>query len=313
MTNRTTISFSSELTQDCRIIQTKVILVVCMMLSALMLEAQEPNPIADQGMTNIVKTPIASRSLYQKKIEGSGSSSKTKEESVMHSLLFFKKTQNPDGSWGDDSQKGLVTPLVLLSYLGHGETSASCRFSNTVTRAREWIMKSNPTGTAQRLVTITSLSVYCDLTYVGTQPDQKTNELAKINLLLAGLKEADNGIWGDFVSFHTMPSDVSKPSWMRRTKAVEERYRSVSITKMTRNTEDYLQDYLASLANFHRGGKLARSVIHTSAIELMNRQLADGSYPVSCDQDRFSATAVATMQLQIHFQYEPREVGSTTK
>ena len=61
------------------------------------------------------------------------------EKAVLKGLAWLQKNQASDGSWGD-SNKGAMTGLALLCFLGHGETPQSPQFGYTVNKAVEWIM-----------------------------------------------------------------------------------------------------------------------------------------------------------------------------
>ena len=61
------------------------------------------------------------------------------EQAVLKGLAWLQKNQASDGSWGD-SNKGAMTGLALLCFLGHGETHESQQFGFTVAKAVEWIL-----------------------------------------------------------------------------------------------------------------------------------------------------------------------------
>ena len=61
------------------------------------------------------------------------------EQAVMKGLAWLQKNQNSDGSWGE-TNKGAMTGLGLLCFLGHGETPESQQFGFTVNKAVEWIL-----------------------------------------------------------------------------------------------------------------------------------------------------------------------------
>ena len=65
---------------------------------------------------------------------------KTKSEmAVLNGLRWLVKNQNEDGSWGD-TNKGAMTGVALLCFLGHGETPESQEFGLTVNKAVQWIL-----------------------------------------------------------------------------------------------------------------------------------------------------------------------------
>ncbi len=61
------------------------------------------------------------------------------EQAVLNGLVWLMQNQNADGSWGD-SNKGAMTGLGLLCFLGHGETPTSPGFGSTVKSAVQWIL-----------------------------------------------------------------------------------------------------------------------------------------------------------------------------
>jgi TPR repeat protein len=61
------------------------------------------------------------------------------EVAVIKGLRWLQQNQNPDGSWGD-GDRGAMTGLALLCFLGHGETPESKGFGYTVNKAVEWIL-----------------------------------------------------------------------------------------------------------------------------------------------------------------------------
>jgi len=61
------------------------------------------------------------------------------EAAVKKSLQWFKRQQNPDGSWGKSSQAAM-TGLVLLCYLGHCESSQSEEYGATVSAAMTFLI-----------------------------------------------------------------------------------------------------------------------------------------------------------------------------
>ncbi len=56
----------------------------------------------------------------------------------MRGLIWLKKNQEADGSWGDRN-KSAMTGFALLSFLGAGETPESQTYGQTVTKAVDWI------------------------------------------------------------------------------------------------------------------------------------------------------------------------------
>ena len=61
------------------------------------------------------------------------------EAAVMKGLEWLRQNQNADGSWGDRN-KGAMTGLALLCFLGHGETTESAQYGLTVSKAVQWAL-----------------------------------------------------------------------------------------------------------------------------------------------------------------------------
>jgi hypothetical protein len=61
------------------------------------------------------------------------------ELAVLRGLEWLRQNQNPDGSWGDGN-KGAMTGLGILCFLGHGETPESQQYGLTVSKAIQWTL-----------------------------------------------------------------------------------------------------------------------------------------------------------------------------
>ncbi|HWB05731.1 MAG TPA: prenyltransferase/squalene oxidase repeat-containing protein [Verrucomicrobiales bacterium] len=62
------------------------------------------------------------------------------ETAVKKGLLWLQKKQNPNGSWGT-SNKGGMTGLALLAYLGHCETPESPIYGETILKGLTYLME----------------------------------------------------------------------------------------------------------------------------------------------------------------------------
>ena len=58
---------------------------------------------------------------------------------VQRSLKWLRENQNPDGSWGD-TNKGAMTGLALLCYLGFGELPDSKEYGYNINAAVQWFL-----------------------------------------------------------------------------------------------------------------------------------------------------------------------------
>ncbi len=61
------------------------------------------------------------------------------EDAVVKALQWFKKNQNPDGSWGQ-SDEVAMTGLALLAFFGHCETPVSPEFGETCTKGITYLV-----------------------------------------------------------------------------------------------------------------------------------------------------------------------------
>lgn len=71
----------------------------------------------------------------------------TTEVAVMRCLRWFKRTQNTDGSWGDETEpKPLATAIALQAFLKHGESPSSDEFGSTVDRGLKFLLSGKEEG-----------------------------------------------------------------------------------------------------------------------------------------------------------------------
>ncbi|NLG35532.1 MAG: terpene cyclase/mutase family protein [Lentisphaerae bacterium] len=61
------------------------------------------------------------------------------EAAVLRALAWLKANQNPDGSWGTRDREG-YTGLALLTFLAHGETTASAEYGQTVEKGIRYLV-----------------------------------------------------------------------------------------------------------------------------------------------------------------------------
>ena len=227
----------------------------------------------------------------------------TKDDAIVSALRFFKTTQNPDGSWGGQDERSLATPLVLRAYFGRFEGSTSTEFSNTVNTAHTWLLNSAPLGTAARLATVIALAGYCDISYSKPQSKESV-ELARILQLFKQMSPTNNDIWVDFAKFRLQSADHPKPLWFGNSKVTLDRYLAATNNLTPVTVEGYMAMLMTHYAIIDRGGEQWQAFDRAAKMELMKRQLADGSFPVSEGQSRYVATALATLQLEIFYQTE---------
>lgn len=67
------------------------------------------------------------------------------EIAVLKALKWLKDHQYPDGSWGPQYRVGM-TGLAVLSFLAHGETTASVEYGDAIRRGLRFLLKSQKDG-----------------------------------------------------------------------------------------------------------------------------------------------------------------------
>ena len=84
-------------------------------------------------------------------------------------LFWFKANQNPDGSWGSKKSAKLLTPLVMLSLLEHGETPSSHTLGVTFEQGLQWLEKeaTNSDSTSPLLAWSLAWSYACTSTRIA--------------------------------------------------------------------------------------------------------------------------------------------------
>ncbi|MEK0450886.1 MAG: hypothetical protein RL088_3154 [Verrucomicrobiota bacterium] len=159
---------------------------------------------------------------------GSGPTpTKATEEAVMRGLAWLQKVQNADGSWGERN-RGAMTGLALLCFLGHGEYGQSPQFGFTVNHALEWIV-ANGTASQSRLsmsrdgwgsgnagvyehgIATYALGEYYTMTMLAGSPDERVVELFRgaVRHIIDG--QGPDGGW--MYDFNKTQSDTSVSGW----------------------------------------------------------------------------------------------------
>lgn len=276
---------------------------IAVSLSGLFASGEEPQTNKLDAGINIIKSPVATKGLYGKQSESAQHNDT--DPAVMRALRYLQKTQNQDGSWGGTTDRDLATPLVLLSFLGRGETPNSKEFSNTITTAHTWLLNATPADEASRLATIVAISAYCDLCYASSQAEQKTAEITKLQTVLDQVSPTNGGLWIDLAAFSHIPENLPKHAWGKSQKETQAKYMNTATNLSPLTVEEYLTTYLTACAMFHQGGERWHEFNRRVTPELMKRQESDGSFPISNGQSRFIVTALATLRLELRSQYEP--------
>ncbi len=149
------------------------------------------------------------------------------ERAVLRALAWLQKIQNEDGSWGERN-RGAMTGLALLCFLGHGEYGQSPQFGFTVNRAIEWMLQ-NGTASGSRLsmtrdgwgsgnsgvyehgIGTYALGEYYTMTMLIGKPDARVVELFRgaVTHILEG--QGIDGGW--MYDFDKTQSDTSVSGW----------------------------------------------------------------------------------------------------
>ena len=110
-------------------------------------------PAAEDSVA-LIKSPVTMKSMAGSRtpgmrgqfLRGGGSyGDAATEGAVMKALRWLKKTQNADGSWGNNQRgsRPSMTGFALLTYLAHGEVPGSSKeFGDTVKRGIEYLCNS---------------------------------------------------------------------------------------------------------------------------------------------------------------------------
>ena len=106
---------------------------------------------AAQDSVALIKSPVTMKSMTGSRTPGSiGAMTKggnmygdaTTEASVLKGLRWLKKTQLPNGTWGNGGNPISNAGLAILAFLAHGETPSSKEFGPTVQKAMQFLIDS---------------------------------------------------------------------------------------------------------------------------------------------------------------------------
>ena len=121
--------------------------------SVVSTEPVSVKPAAEDSVA-LIKSPVTMKSMAGSRspgmrgqfLRGGGSyGDAATEGAVMKALRWLKKTQNADGSWGNQEpgSRPAMTGFALLTYLAHGEVPGSSKeFGDTVKRGIEYLCHS---------------------------------------------------------------------------------------------------------------------------------------------------------------------------
>ena len=286
----------------------KTIIIILAVLSTTAAVAQQASGTDPVPITNIsiVKSPIIMKGIYGARIPGGQryANANTTDAAVLRALRMFKSTQNEDGSWGEGCKRRLATPLVLMALLGHGESSASLEFGNTVARAHEWTLAARPTNDAERIETVLALSEYVAL-HVGNRRDLAAADIAKIKTCLSAVQSTTNNPWVDYATFYRLPQEVPRPDRLKYTREYPARWADAEVDIEPENIPGYLALRVAGLGKFQAGGNHWKEFNRQFAPKMIDRQTDAGFLPCKPDSERFACTALAVQAMEVYYQYRP--------
>ena len=231
---------------------------------------------------------------------------RTTDDAVTDALRWFSATQNEDGSWGDEDERSLATPLVLLAYLGRGETRGSERFGEHVGRAHKWIMSASASNDPERIATVIALAGYTGLHVSSKERHLATAEVTKVGELLDAIVTTNSTPWVDLLTFHLLPQELERPAWLKYTTPFEKKWQDVKPSIVPGNLDSYLALRLAALGKFRNGGDIWQKFNREYAISLLKHQQKSGSFPCEPESDAFSCTALAVHSLEVYYIMQPQ-------
>ena len=219
-------------------------------------------------------------------------------KAVGGALRFLKDKQEQDGSWGRGQQSYSATALALSAFLRTGETKASIGFGETIANAHKWLLAARPESSDDRLAVVVALSDYSTV-HADTSTAQRVTSLVK------AFEDPKDSTWADILCTTRLPEETTRPTWCLSPKQVHQKY--LKTTDILPDTKDqYMGLYLTSRTMFNSNAK-ARSIHYQYLADtVLKRQLADGSFPASVQEDKVAATALVILSLSDLYQFAPR-------
>jgi hypothetical protein len=289
----------------------KTIMTILVAIAATAAVAEDTTPDL-LPITNVVNSPVIMRGIYgtrSNRTNAPSLSGKT-EAAVMKALRMFKGSQNADGSWGTEDKRRLATPLVLLCFLGHGETGASHEFGETVARAHKYMLACNPADDPEHIAGIVALSEYVGLHVTSTERNLAEAEVGKIRASLSVVQGTTNNPWVDYLTFHLLPPEIARPDWIKYTTGFPKRWSDVRINVEPNTLDGYLVLRVAGIAKFRIGGKVWEEFNREFLPKMVERQTDKGFYPCQPEADQFACTALAVQMMEVYYAWQPRYMPS---
>lgn len=280
----------------------------CFFLIAVANPAKGGDASASSVGIKIVKSPVKMREVYS---NATNSVSHNSDTAIRQALVFFAKTQNRDGSWGNAEEQELATPLVLLSLLHCGVERDTPLFGNVEEHARNWVLQSSPQDRKARFASISALAVYSDLFYGNSGVPTNNSEISKIRALREGINGEENDIWSDFSASVLLPNDSRLPKTSQSFEKLRGKYQQTESGNRQNTLQWHLSSYLSDYAQLWNGTNACRKFYRSDIQKLIEQQQPDGGYPVSPSENRFAVTALAVLRLSNYWRYDlhPRSNG----
>lgn len=176
--------------------------------------AENPRPSDDVSMDlaqlNILadQSPLVMKGLFAGRSAAGRSSGLNQyagrwatavDRAVIRALEWLKKNQAPDGSWGPN--KPGMTGLGLLTFLAHGETTASPEYGQTVEKAIRFLLSiQQPNGAFGPIDNLPGVYAHAIATYAISEaygltriPDLKPAMEKAIEIIVKG--QQPGGLW----------------------------------------------------------------------------------------------------------------------
>ena len=190
-------------------------------------------PTLNLGFAPRYACRLTSDERLKKVLEGGGTAEV--EAAVLKSLQKFKTSQNPDGSWGR-SNKAAMTGFALQCFLGHGDTTNSTEFGDSVMKGLMFLIelaKKNPhgmlseaweaaksgAGTYEHGIATTAMCEAYLFSRAGAKqlPGQRACVEKAVNLIIAQQNKAGSWTYGGQVGTAYNPEskggDLSLANW----------------------------------------------------------------------------------------------------
>lgn len=214
----------------------------------------------------------------------------------LKAMQHLKTEQRPNGSWGGGQSQFRSTALVLSAFLRSGETRSSPMYGESILKARDWLLTSEPAATNDRLAVLVALADY----YTLHRDPESARKVADI-LGKTGEPQGNDTIWGDLLAAVRLPDEAIRPQWCLSPTAVKEKYRSLVCSNALEDIDAYLQAYLVA-----RSKILMRLSTTKEQNIFIKGQKNDGSVAVLNADDEIAATALFVLLSDLHHQGAPQ-------